>query len=65
MLKLKTLDAFDKIQVEGYLEDQKRMSFQCLALESCFNVKQNTIELKKTIPRKFLHPKKANRVNAV
>ncbi|WP_374698757.1 hypothetical protein [Wolbachia endosymbiont (group B) of Limnophora tigrina] len=50
---------------EGYLEDQKRMSFQCLALESCFNVKQNTIEFKKTIPRELLIYKKPNRVNAV
>ncbi|AAS14609.1 hypothetical protein WD_0940 [Wolbachia endosymbiont of Drosophila melanogaster] len=35
------------------------MSCQCVTLASCFNVKQNTIEFKKTIPRKFLHPKKA------
>ena len=34
------------------------LSFQGLTLDSCFNVKQNTIEFKKTIPRKFLHPKK-------
>lgn len=40
-------------------------SLQCLKLDSRFNVKQNTIEFKKTIPRKSLHPKKkVNRANA-
>ncbi|RDD35690.1 UDP-N-acetylmuramate--L-alanine ligase [Wolbachia endosymbiont of Cylisticus convexus] len=34
-------------------------SLQCLKLDSRFNVEQNTIEFKKTIPRKSLHPKKS------
>ncbi|AZU37098.1 UDP-N-acetylmuramate--alanine ligase [Wolbachia endosymbiont of Bemisia tabaci] len=38
---------------------------QCLKLDSRFNVKQDTIEFKRTIPRKSLHSKKVNRTNAI
>ncbi|WP_410542800.1 Mur ligase domain-containing protein [Wolbachia endosymbiont of Tetranychus urticae] len=60
-IPLSTTQIVDRDGIKAALDS----SLQCLKRDSRFNVEQNTIELKKTIPRKSLHPKKVNRTNAI
>lgn len=54
-----------RVVERGGIKAALSSSPQCLKLDSRFNVKQDTIEFKRTIPRKSLHSKKVNRTNAI